>query len=376
MKVHVQAPGRVNIIGEHTDYNQGFVLPMAVSMGISLTAESRSDKLVKVYSRNLDQEASFSLSGLIPADSHNWWDYPAGVCWALRKAGYKFSGANIVFGGDLPIGAGLSSSAALEVAVAAALSHLSSLKIPFRELALIAQRAENEYVGVQCGIMDQFASALSMEGYGIFIDCRSLEYEHVPLNLGEHAFVIIDSRVKRNLADSAYNHRRAECAEALAVINRAAGKQSKSLREISLDDLEKARPVMLPELYNRGYFVVRENQRVLAAVQAFQRGDLQACGSLMNQSHEGLRRLFEVSCKEVDLIVDAAQAFRGVLGARMTGAGFGGCVIVLVRRERIKKLQERILEKTQASASRAPHFYVTKPAAGLKVTGLPSAERP
>ncbi len=368
MKVQVHAPGRINIIGEHTDYNQGYVLPMAVNMGILLTAQKRSDKLVNIYARNLDQKASFSLNKLVPGKNQNWSDYPAGVCWTLQEAGYKLSGADIDFGGDIPIGAGLSSSAALEVATAAAFSHLNGLNIPEKKLALLSQKAENEYVGVRCGIMDQFASALSIKDCALFLDCRSLEYEHIPLDLGEHVFMIIDSRIKRSLASSAYNRRREECTEALALINRSTGMQKKSLREVSLAEIEKARPLMLPELYNRAYFVIKENKRVLETVQAFQRGDLHTCGSLINQSHEGLRRLFEVSCKEVNLIVDAAQSFRGVLGARMTGAGFGGCVVALVCRERIQKLQERILEKTRVTSVKEPVFYITAPAAGLQVT--------
>ncbi len=368
MKVKVYAPGRVNIIGEHTDYNQGYVLPMAVNMGISLTAQRRSDKVVNIYARDLDENASFSLNKLVPRKQHHWHDYLAGVCWVLQEEGYRLTGADISFGGDIPVGAGLSSSAALEVAAAAAFSCLGGLSISEKKLALIAQRAENEYVGVHCGIMDQLASALSQKGCALFIDCRSLEYEHIPLDPGEHVFMIIDSKVKRTLAGSAYNRRREECAEALILINRAAGMQKKSLREVNLEDIEKARSYMLPELYNRSYFVVRENQRVLDAVKAFRSGDLHAAGSLMTQSHEGLRRYFEVSCNELDLIVDAAQAFRGVLGARMTGAGFGGCVVALVRRERVNKLQERILEKARGSSIKEPHFYITGPAEGLKVT--------
>ncbi len=368
MKVKVYAPGRVNIIGEHTDYNQGYVLPMAVNMGISLTAQKRSDKVVSIYARDLDKNASFSLNRLVFRNKHHWYDYLAGVCWVLQDEGYRLSGADISFGGDIPIGAGLSSSAALEVAAAAAFSYLNRLDIPEKNLALIAQRAENEYVGVQCGIMDQFASALSQKGCALFIDCRSLEYEHIPLDQGEHVFMIIDSNVKRTLAGSAYNRRREECAEALILINRATGMKKKSLREVNLEDIEKARSIMLPALYKRSFFVVRENQRVLDAVKAFRLGDLQTAGSLMNQSHEGLRRYFEVSCKELDLIVDAAQAFRGVLGARMTGAGFGGCVVALVHRERVYKLQERILEKARVTSINEPHFYITGPADGLKVT--------
>ncbi len=368
VKVKAYAPGRVNIIGEHTDYNQGYVLPMAVNMGILLTAQKRRDKLVNIYANNLDQRASFSLNKLAPGKSKNWPDYIAGICWALQEEGYKLSGADLDFGGNIPIAAGLSSSAALEVAAAAAFSYLNGLNIPEKKLALLSQKAENEYIGVRCGIMDQFASALSIKDCALFLDCRSLEYEHIPLDLGEHVFMIIDSRIKRSLAASAYNRRREECAEALTMINKSTGLQKISLREVSLQEIEKARPFMLPELYNRACFVIKENKRVLDAVKAFKHGDLQACGSLINQSHEGLRRLYEVSCKEVDMIVDAAQSFRGVLGARMTGAGFGGCVVALVRRERVEKLQERILEKTRVTSAKEPHFYITDPADGLKVT--------
>ncbi len=368
MSVAIKAPGRVNIIGEHTDYNQGYVLPMALEMGISLTAELRKDKLVNVYARDFDQRTSFSLNKLAPGQHQDWPAYLAGTCWALQEAGYRLSGADISFGGDIPIGSGLSSSAALEVAVAAALSQLNGLNIPRVKLALLAQKAENIYVGVRCGIMDQFASTLCEKGHALFIDCQTLQYRQVPLDLGDYTFIVIDSRIKRSLASSVYNRRREECAEALALINRVAGLKKQSLREVKTADLEKARPLMLPELFNRAQYVVNENQRVLDVVKYFEQGDLQSVGKILNQSHDGLSRLYEVSCKEVDMLVDAAQAFRGVLGARMTGAGFGGCLVALVHKERIEKLQERILEKNRLTSSKEPTFYITSPAAGLSIS--------
>lgn len=368
MEVWAKAPGRVNIIGEHTDYNQGYVLPMAINMGISLTAKRRSDSLVKVYARNFKEEATFNLSTLVPGKGQNWWDYPAGVCWILQEEGYKLAGADISFEGDIPIGAGLSSSAALEVASMAAFCALNRIDLDLKEQALLAQRAENEYVGVRCGIMDQFASALSKQAHALFIDCRSLEYEHVPLSLGAYHFVIIDSGIKRSLAGSAYNRRREECEQALNLINRKTNSSRQSLREVDPDELEEARSYLPRKLFNRAFFVISENERVLRAVRSFKQGDLLTAGILMNASHEGLRSLFEVSCRELDLIAIAAQKARGVLGARMTGAGFGGCAVALVRKDCTEALTELILKETAKLPGLKPAFYPTGPAGGLEVS--------
>lgn len=367
MRIKVFAPGRVNLIGEHTDYNEGFVLPLATEMGITMEAVLRSDDLIRIKAVDLGEAVSLSLRELMPADGKQWWNYPAGVFWAFLEERYRVKGADLVFSGDVPIGSGLSSSAALEVATATAISHLNGLELEPLKLALLSQKAENRYVGVQCGIMDQFASALAISGHAIFIDCRSLDYEQVPLNLSSQVLAIIDSRVKRNLSGTEYNRRREECEEALALINREMGHKKLSLRDVSGTEIENARAFLPDVLYRRSRFVVEENQRVIEAVKAFRESDLIRAGQLMNDSHAGLRDLYEVSCKELDLLAETAWSTAGVLGARMTGAGFGGCLIALVEKEELPNLKRRILEKAADQLEQTPLFYITEPAAGCRV---------
>lgn len=367
MKVNAVAPGRVNLIGEHTDYNNGFVLPMAINRGINLTAASRNDNIVNVTARDLGDNASFDLSDLSPGSRRKWWDYLAGTCWALQEEGFKLSGADISFGGNIPLGAGLSSSAALEVVTAATFTKMNDITISKKDIALISQKAENDYVGVRCGIMDQFASALSSRDHALFIDCRSLQYERVPLKLEHYTFIIIDSRVKRSLSNSAYNRRREECEEALSVINQVNGLSKHSLREISTDEIIQSRNSLSENLYKRSLFVAQENNRVLQAVEALKKEDLLLFGNHMNNSHAGLRDLFEVSCEELDLIVDIAQNTEGVPGARMTGAGFGGCVVALVHNDQAEELQERIISDTVNKLTEQPRFYVTPACEGYYI---------
>ncbi len=367
MRVKVFAPGRVNLIGEHTDYNEGFVLPLATEMGISMEASLRGDGLLRLRALDMGEEISLSLADLAPGGGQNWWDYPAGVCWALLEEGCRIRGADITFGGDIPIGSGLSSSAALEVATAAALNCLNGLQLDLLKLALLCQKAENKYVGVQSGIMDQFASALSEPGTALFIDCRSQEYEHVNLYLSGQELAVIDSRIKRSLAGSEYNRRREECAEALVLLNDFLGENRLSLRDMTGVEVEAARHV-LPEIsYRRARFVVEENRRVLEAASAFRSGDLNRAGQLMNASHEGLRDLYQVSCPELDLLAETARAAPGVWGARLTGAGFGGCVIALVETEGLPELKRRILEKAAGVLVKEPGFYMTRPAGGVRI---------
>ncbi len=360
------APGRVNLIGEHTDYNEGFVLPLATEMGITMKAVLRSDDLIRIKAVDLGEEVSLSLSELKPGDGKQWWNYPAGVFWAFLEDGYQVKGADLVFYGDIPIGSGLSSSAALEVATAAAISKLNRLEVEVLKLALLSQKAENRYVGVQCGIMDQFASALAITGHAIFIDCRSLDHEHIPLNLSGQVLAIIDSRVKRSLSSTEYNRRREECREALTLINRKMGQKKSSLRDVSCIEIESARSFLTDVLYRRSRFVVEENQRVIDTVKAFRAGDLSKVGQLMIDSHTGLRDLYEVSCRELDLLAETAWATPGVWGARMTGAGFGGCVIALVEEAGLPELKHRILEQAAKALIYLPNFYVTQPGAGCQ----------
>ncbi|MFY9114526.1 MAG: galactokinase [Dethiobacteria bacterium] len=367
MKILVRAPGRVNLIGEHTDYNLGFVLPMAINRGITLTAALRQDNMIHALARDKEESHSFSLTELRPNQKLRWWSYLEGTCWALMEEGYELQGADLSFGGDIPIGAGLSSSAALEVAVAAAFTYLNDIEIDSRKLALICQKAENDYVGVKCGIMDQFASALSAPEHALFIDCRTQDFELVPIDQQQYTFMIIDSRVRRSLAHSEYNRRREECEEALSIISDITGKPKLSLRDVTLDELNEARRILPDTLFRRSLYVLEENRRVLDAVKALANKEMASFGTLMNLSHRGLRDLYEVSCKELDLIVEIAQNCEGVLGARMTGAGFGGCVVALVEKDLAANLQQQILTKTKNTLSQKPLFYVTPAAGGFSV---------
>ena len=367
--VHLRAPGRVNLIGEHTDYNDGYVLPIAINRGVTLAGEKREDTIVNAYDKAWESGAEFGLESLTPAEKKSWRDYIAGTCWAIQEAGYEIGGANLNFSSNIPAGAGLSSSAALEVAAAAAFDVLYNLKIPRDKLALISQKAENDFVGVKCGIMDQYASALCKENHALFIDCRTLAYQQVPLSTPDHTFLVVNSRVKRSLANSAYNERRKECEEALQIISAFVDNQEQvgALRDVREQDVEKAKHKLPENLYRRSKYVVEENERVLQAVKAMRNNDLELFGKLMYESHAGLRQLYEVSCTELDIIVDTAKNVAGVLGARMTGAGFGGCAIALVHNSQVNELQTQITDKFATAGLKLPEFYLTEPAAGLQV---------
>ena len=316
-----EAPGRVNLIGEHTDYNDGFVLPVAIDRTVAVALARRDDDVIRAYALDYDQCDEFR-SGLVRrfAGSRGWRDYLRGVVWALADSQYAVTGADIAITGDVPKGAGLSSSAAIEIALAGALTSASNMQIDRRLLAELCRRAENFFVGVKSGIMDQYASALSQEGHALLIDCRSLEAEAVPIPDGV-AIVVIDSKVERKLAETPYNKRRIECEEAARVLGVA------SLRDATPEILSR----LDGDLLKRARHVVTENARVRAAVDALRSGDLTRLGVLMAESHASMRDDFEASASEIDLLVDLAQRETGVIGARITGAGWGGCTVNLVR---------------------------------------------
>ena len=370
MKVRITAPGRVNLIGEHTDYNQGWVMPAAIERSVVVEGSSRSERQISAAAEDYNQGALFSLDQLLPPrEKPAWIDYLKGVCWALESAGHPLIGADFTIQSTIPIGAGLSSSAALELAVAAAMASLAGLDIPLPELARICQKAENEFVGVKCGIMDQYAVALSKAGKVLLLDCRSLEYSYIPLDLGMCCLMIIDSRVERTLSGSAYNRRREECEAAVEKLSQYLARPLKSLREVSLDDLKAARSYLPSLLYRRSRYVVEENMRVLQSAAALKAGNLESFGYFMGRSHAGLRDLYQVSCNELDLIVETAVDSPGVLGARMTGAGFGGCAVVLLEKEAVENTAAQIKTAFARHGWLEPHFYVTKAAPGLKFGG-------
>lgn len=371
MKYKVIAPGRVNLIGEHTDYNQGFVLPAAIDLSLELTCDIQAARTITACTEGIEISETFSLDSLVPVTgSPVWIDYIKGVCWVLENTGYGLPGANITIKSSIPIGSGLSSSAAIELAAAKALATAGGYEIPSTELALLCQKAENEFVGVHCGIMDQYAVALGRANNALLLDCRSLEYKYIPLQLGSYRLLIIDSRVERSLGASAYNLRREECEEAVSRMSAICKKEFGALRDVTLDDLKKARSCLPEVLYQRSRYVVEENLRVQEAAEALQREDFISFGYFMKRSHAGLRDLYAVSSPELDLIVNTAMSTAGVLGARMTGAGFGGCAIALLEAEALDVVIGRIENAFAKNNWRNPFFYITTAAEGVKLIEL------
>jgi galactokinase len=358
----VRAPGRVNLIGEHTDYNDGFVLPAAIDRSIAFAGRKRADRLVRVHSIDFAASVEFSLDDIQKDGKNSWSNYIRGVSKYLEEDGHRLSGADLVFGGDVPREAGLSSSAAVEVGTAAFWKNLLHLEVDPVYLIKTSRKAENQFVGVPCGIMDQFISALGRENHALFLDCRGLSFRHVPLR-GDVKIVVCNSGVKRALAQSEYEVRLKQCREAAALIasTHLAGK---SLRDLAPADLEAARSALSAILFRRARHVVTENYRVLEAVKVLESGDLERFGELMNASHESLRDDYEVSSKELDVLVELAWKQPGVLGARMTGAGFGGCTVNLVRQEAAEAFAEAVRRGYQDALGLKAEIYICKASQG------------
>lgn len=319
----VRAPGRVNLIGEHTDYNDGFAMPMAIDRWTAIALRPRADDRVVLHSLEMGSTGEFLLRELSPGKIGGWLSYAHGVAGAMAGAGFALRGWEGVVASDVPMGAGLSSSAAFELAVARAFAALGDAPWDGARMARLCQRAENVWAGVNCGIMDQLASACGVAGHALLMDCRSLEIRPAPLDAGVRV-VVLDTAKKRGLADSAYNERRAQCAAAAHAFG------ASSLRDVTMAEWESRRAVLDDVIHRRARHVLSENARTLEAFAAMRRGDPATLGKLMSQSHASLRDDFEVSCSELDVMVQCAQAGRGCLGARMTGAGFGGCAVALV----------------------------------------------
>jgi galactokinase len=367
-----EAPGRVNLIGEHVDYNDGLVLPFAIEQSVLVAWASRDDDAVWAYSLEFDEHSRFNLANLTHAAPGSWANYVRGTAAALLTE-HRLPGMNLAITGDVPAGAGLSSSAALEVAVAGAFRDAATLDLPDERLALFCQRAENEFVGVQCGVMDQFASTLCERDAALLIDCRSLAHRAEPLRLARAglALVICDSGVRRELLSSAFNERRRECGRAVATLrHRLARPSLQSLRDVSLDEVERLAGDAV--LYRRARHVVSEIGRVAAAVEALGGDDFRAAGELMVESHLSLRDDYEVSSSELDLLVGLATAQPYVLGSRLTGAGFGGCTVSIVEREGLVRFETDVLEPYAANTGGAPVMYATEPQDGLRTWRLPS----
>ncbi|MDW8318887.1 MAG: galactokinase [Anaerolineae bacterium] len=355
----VRAPGRVNLIGEHTDYNDGFVLPMAIDRAVWIALSPRADRQVRVYSLDLKAEAAFDLDALSrgrPA----WIEYLKGVAWALSEAGYPLAGWEGVVAGDVPRGAGLSSSAAIELATARAFQAASGFPWQGKEIALLCQRAENRWVGMNCGIMDQMISAVGRAGHALLIDCRTLETQAVPLPPAT-AVVVLDTATRRGLVDSAYNERRRQCEAAAAAFGVPA------LRDVTPERLAAEGHRLDPVTLRRARHVVTENARTLAAVEAMQKGDAVALGRLMDASHASLRYDFEVTNDALNTIVEIARGQPECYGARMTGAGFGGCAVALVRAEGAEAFGGRVAAAYRQATGLEPAVYVCAASDGASV---------
>lgn len=355
----VRAPGRVNLIGEHTDYNDGFVLPMAIDRAVWIALRPRDDRRVLVHALDVGGKVDFSLDGA--GRQENWGDYIVGLSWALQMEGYALEGWEGVLSGDVPKGAGLSSSAAVELATAQAFAVVSKLDWEPARMAKISQKAENQWVGVNSGIMDQMVSAAASEGHALFLDCRSLEYEHVSLP-DDVAVVVMDTSTRRGLVGSAYNERRAQCEAAAEFFG------VKALRDVSLERFEVEGGKMKNEVVmRRARHIVSENQRVLDAVIAMRAEEVGKLGWLFNESHASLRDDFEVTNEALNQIVECAQGHPACYGARMTGAGFGGCAVALVKLNQVEEFVSAVVVEYRLKSGLEAEMYVCQASAGTSV---------
>ncbi|MGA2233911.1 MAG: galactokinase [Terriglobales bacterium] len=378
-----QAPGRVNLIGEHTDYNDGFVMPAAIGFYTRVFIAPRSGRMLVIHSENYSEQVEFDLDHLPATRAGHWSDYVIGVVKMLLRSGKKLGGANLLVAGDVPQGAGLSSSASIEVAVGYALLDLADQasdrtevdqteadqtplnrnKIDRTKLALLCQQAENEFVGARCGIMDQFVAAHGERGKALLLDCRSLGYRQLPLP-DDASLAICNTMVKHSIAKGEYNQRRAECEAGVRGLSKYLP-NVRALRDVTPEDLEAYGHELPDTVMRRCRHVIGENTRVLLAAAALELGDLQAFGNLMRQSHQSLRDDFEVSCAELDLMVELAEQAEGVYGTRMTGGGFGGCTIALVKAGCVESFQRTVQEGYERSTGCKPEIYVCSAADGV-----------
>lgn len=358
-----RAPGRVNLIGEHTDYNDGFVMPAALEYEAQAAAAVRPDRVIRIHSLNNGKSAEIDLDGAKPEPRGDWTDYAFGVAVMLEAAGVRLPGADIVVSSSVPVGAGLSSSAALEVVVGYALLSLSGREVDTVELAKICQKAENEFVGMRCGIMDQFISCNGVVDHALMIDCRSLASRPVPID-PRARIVVANSMVHHALADGEYNKRRQSCEEGVRLLRPALG-EIRALRDVSFEDLEENRD-FLPDLtYRRCRHIVTENERVLQAADALQSADLDTFGRLMNASHVSMRDDYEISCAEVDSLVGIAQTQKGVYGARMTGGGFGGSVVALVESGAVESFIANVRADYEDATGHKSEIFACAPKSGV-----------
>jgi galactokinase len=354
----VRSPGRINLIGEHIDYNDGFVFPAAIDKAIWFSASGNNKELFRFFSIDFDEYFELPVTEL-SISKVAWANYLLGVAAQFKKKGYSLSGVDIVFGGDIPVGAGLSSSAAVENGFALVLNKLFNFRESKIEMVKMAQKAEHEYAGVMCGIMDQFAIMFGKKQQAIKLDCRSLDFEYANIDLAGYQIVLCDTKVKHSLASSAYNQRREECESGVNLL-----KQYKTgiaaLRDIDPDLLNEHKTEMDKVVYRRCKYVVEENLRVMEAFKALNQGNIIKLGALMNETHQGLRDDFEVSCKELDILFDFAKNFDGVIGSRMMGGGFGGCTINIVENDKAEAFNNEITKHYKQTTGNTPSIYEVK----------------
>lgn len=354
------SPGRVNLLGEHTDYNGGYVLPVALSVGTTVCIGKREDNKICLSATDLDERVCADIENLDSYRKIKWGNYQLGVAYELLRSGYKVGGCNMLFDDTVPHGAGLSSSAAIECATGIALIKVFNpdREINRVELALLAQRAENQFVGVNCGIMDQFASVMGKKNNAIFLNCKTLEYQYVPLNLGDYVLVITNTNKKRSLADSKYNERRSECERGLETLKKELPDIT-CLGDVTVEMYEAVKNVIKdPTIEKRVRHVIYEDDRVLKAIDVLNRNDLVEFGKLMIASHESLRDLYEVTGKELDTLFEEALKVDGVLGSRMTGAGFGGCTVSIVHKLAVEDFKSLVGRNYTEKTGLIPSFYV------------------
>jgi len=359
-----RAPGRVNLIGEHTDYNDGFVMPAAVGFSTYVAIAARPDRRLVIRSEEFPGNFEFDLDHLPPQRTGAWCDYVLGVATVLQQRGCELAGANLLAHGEVPIGAGLSSSAAIEVASALALLSLGKTQLPLPEIAKLCRQAENNFVGARVGIMDQFVSCMGKAGHAILLDCRSLEPKFVPLP-ADLRLVVCNTMVKHDLATGAYNTRRAECEEGVRYFTKL-DPAIRALRDVSPELLDQHARDLPATIWKRCCHVVRENQRTTDAARALAVGDLGRMGELMRESHRSLRDLYEVSCRELDIMVEAAEGLPGFCGGRMTGGGFGGCTVNLVRQENAAEFAAQVTERYQRATGITPQVYICSAENGVR----------
>jgi galactokinase len=365
----IAAPGRVNLIGEHTDYNEGFVLPGAIDKKMYVAVAANGTDTINLYANQYQQSFSFSIKDIKAEKDWQWHTYLRGVVFLLQERGCDVKGTDVIIDGDVPVGAGMSSSAALCSGFGFGLNELYGFGLQRMDLAHIAQKTEHIFAGVMVGIMDMFASLHGKAGNVIKLDCRSMEYEYIPFDFPDYRIVLVNTMVEHSLASSEYNVRRKQCEEGVAIMRTFIKGDVKSLRDVPLAELELHKKDMSADVFKRCYYVITESERLLKGCEFLQQGDLNNFGRLMYETHEGLSKLYNVSCKELDFLTNQARTFQQVAGARMMGGGFGGCTINLVKQESVDSFSSFIKVKYESEFQKSPEIYITQIEDGVKVLG-------